>query len=51
MYGILSSELTEPLYDIHNNLFLPLFVGAIVCFVSWFIMSIGIIIMDRKLDK
>ncbi len=51
IYEILTSYISKPLYDIDDNLFWPLFVGSLFCLMSWLVMSIGTIIMDRRLDK
>ena len=48
---IVTGWTAERLYNVDHNLFLPLFAGAIVAFICWFIMGSGVIIMDRKLDK
>ena len=37
------------LYNNNNNLFLPLFLGMLICILSWMIANV-LIIMDRKAD-
>jgi hypothetical protein len=51
IYEIGCNTASEPLYNVNNSLFLPLLVGAIVCFFSWTVMSAGTMYMDYKLDQ
>ena len=46
----MNSFLTPILYDIKKNLFFPLFIGVIFCFIS-LIFSIFVWILDKKREK
>ena len=51
VYEIITTYVALPLYEVKNNLFLPLFVGSLVCLLSWIVMSPLSIQMDRTLDS
>jgi hypothetical protein len=45
--SVVAGFLYPPLYNMDNNLFLPLFLGMLICGLSW-VIALCIIYMDRK---
>lgn len=43
--NFIASWVYAPLYDLHDNLFLPLFIGDIVCIFT-FCLAILLVILD-----